>query len=162
MKQPGCVGILAATAVVLGCADGDPTGAAGNLREGNRVGALEVSVRLSAGRFATAEGLQVTVRGENVSSRVLFPEVGPCVLTFDVLNADDEVVTTGPCPMALWDGRLDPGDAYEFTFTWHGETGGADGEVLPAGTYHVRGILDLASGPARSGAVPVELTRSSP
>ena len=143
-------GVMLAAGMALACAGGDVTGAGDG---------LDVSVELSASQLVVGDELEVTVRAENVSSRTVTPDLGPCILTFEVLSGGGTVVAPEQtvCPLILVTADLEPGAAYEFTFTWRGDRDGSASSFLPPGTYHVRGVLDLRSGAAASPAVPLQV-----
>lgn len=144
---------------VPACAGDGPAGPVTEPTAARTVGGLEVSVTLSANRLPAGGDLSVTVRARNVTAHPLAPELGPCLLTFAVADGGgaDVIPPRQGCPLILVTPQLGPGEAYEFTFTWDGMRAGPTRDPVPAGTYYVRGGLDLRDRLVETPAVPVDV-----
>ena len=126
---------------------------------------VELTVEVSRDTLLIqADTLTIRVRATNPTTDTLRFDGGGCLLQFEIRDSAGDVVAPErlACPAILRDVRLGPGDTLNATFAWYGERWTSlrsppPPDLLPAGIYHVYGVLDAIGDPQRTRARPVLL-----
>jgi hypothetical protein len=122
---------------------------------------MDVTVALSTSSAPLGDTVTVTVTAFNTTGEQLsLGFLGPCSVTFEVLDGTGNVVAPEPpiCPIIDWVPTLAAGQSIGLAIEWRGERQAGTGDYLAPGTYRVRGVLDTRSGPLRGQSAILELT----